>query len=533
MNPADTMRRVPVLAERLLAAGFLIQAIHVLYFVLRNSAIEWPFEKREFAPVSFTGALLDGINPYALDVEPYFANVYGPLYNLVVWPWAAVAGNGFQVHRLVSLLFIVACSVLLHSLIRRGQGGGALALCAAAVFFVAQVDDVAGLARPDALGVFLFLAALAVLVRSPSAGRLALASSALLVVLAFFTKPYFALAAPIGGAFFLLRRRRTALLPYVCFGLGWLALLAFAVYRVWSTSFVNTVYLMTKARDDFRSWVHLVDQMSVFARGHLGLLVALVAASYGWFAARGLHASRPAGDDRAADVRALGLAGLLVGGAALVALLGTHTGNGQLYYTQLILPFLLILVPLAARGSRSVRALAWLAFAHALVIQHDFTVVKIGGEDWLASCPPFAALNMSSPYQYGSPVFDGGEGNRRSRARARELIADAPGEVFGGPELSALLQEIQGRYYDNGQSEFCLRGVGGQTPLLRAYGERCRSHWKAIQQRLRTGNFARVLMPLDSPFVPLLRARYRLTARHPVEFGYNRKELGVFEPIPR
>jgi hypothetical protein len=206
------MRRTSLIVEQLLAASFVILLVRVLYFVLGNSAIEWPFEYREFASISFTGALLDGINPYAIEHEPYFTNVYGPLYNLLVWPWAALVGNGFQVHRLVSLSSIGAGSALLYFLIRRGRGGGALALCAGVVFFLAQTDDVAGLARPDGLGMFLFLGALAVLVRSPSAGPITLASGALLVVLAFFTKPYFILAAPIGAAFLLLRRRPAALL---------------------------------------------------------------------------------------------------------------------------------------------------------------------------------------------------------------------------------------------------------------------------------------------------------------------------------
>ena len=528
------MRRISLLAERLLAASFMILLIYVLHFVLGNSAIEWPFEYREFAPVSFTGALLEGINPYTLENEPYFSNVYGPLYNLSVWPWAALAGNGFQVHRLVSLFFLGASSVLLYALIRRGQGGGAPALCAGAVFFLAQVDDVAGLARPDGLGTFLFLAALAILVRSPSSGPLTMASSALLIVLAFFTKPYFALAAPIGAAFLLLRRRRAALFPYGSWGLGWFVVFALAAYRLWPTVFINTLYLMARSRDDFHSWAHLLGQGNVFIRGNLGFILAVVVASYPRFATRGRPPEGGEKEGMTADIRALGFVGLLGGIAMLVLVLGTHTGNGQMYYTQLILPFLLILVPLAAQGSRLGRALVLLAFVHALVIRYDFSAVKIGGRDWLAACPPCAALKMMSPYQYGSPVFDSGEGNRRSLARVRELIAGAPGEVFGGPELSALLQQMQGRYYDNGLSEYCVYGIGGEGPLLRAYGERCRSHWKVVRERLRDGDFARVLLTLDSQYVPMLRGgRYRLTAHYPLLLGYNHKELGVFEPIPR
>lgn len=80
MSLSETMRRIPLIVERLLAASFVILLVRVLYFVLGNSAIEWPSEYREFAPVSFTGALLDGINPYAIEYEPHFTNVYGPRF---------------------------------------------------------------------------------------------------------------------------------------------------------------------------------------------------------------------------------------------------------------------------------------------------------------------------------------------------------------------------------------------------------------------------------------------------------------------
>ena len=220
MNLSETMRRIPLIVEQLLAASFVILLVRVLYFVLGNSAIEWPFEYREFASISFTGALLDGINPYAIEHEPYFTNVYGPLYRPLGLALGGTRGKripgappGLAVFHRRRIR-----AALLPDPPRPGRR--ALALCAGVVFFLAQTDDVAGLARPDGLGMFLFLGALAVLVRSPSAGPITLASGALLVVLAFFTEPYFILAAPIGAAFLLLRRRPAALLRYASWGLG-------------------------------------------------------------------------------------------------------------------------------------------------------------------------------------------------------------------------------------------------------------------------------------------------------------------------
>jgi hypothetical protein len=536
------VRRILLGAECLLAASFAGLTLWVLYFVLINSAIEWPFEYREFAPVSFTGALLDGTNPYALESEPIYSNVYGPFYSLLVWPIAALTGNGFQVHRLVSLFFIGAVSVLLYALVRWGRGGRAIAACAGAVFCLAQVDDVSGLARSDGLGMFLFLAALGVLVRARSARPLTLASSSLLIALAFFTKPYFVLGSLIGAAFVLLRRGPSALLRYGAWGVGWFTFLAVAAHQLWPTLFINTVVLSSTSADYYREPAHLLSQASVFLRAQLGLVVALATVPFAWLAAHARGHPRIAPDALADDVVAIAVLGLAAGSAALVLVLGAHTGNGQLYYTQLILPFLLILVPPIARSSNVGRALVVVAFAYALVLRHDTTAVKIGGEPWLEIWPQLSWLSPAT-YQYGSPVFDVGEENRRSRARVRELISAESGEVFAAAESSALLLELRGTYFDNGLNQYCIYGlggegtlirrVGGEGPLLRGYRNRCHGYWNEIFRRLHEREFARVLVTSDSRYLIAVRGHYRVAARLPIRLGYNRKELLVFEPLPR
>src|SRR5262245_15371318 len=80
-----------------------------------------PQAMREGGVVWFTRLLLEGRNPYSLAELPEGANVYGIFYNLVVYPFARLFGNGFAVHRLVSALAIFGACALMYRLLRRLQ----------------------------------------------------------------------------------------------------------------------------------------------------------------------------------------------------------------------------------------------------------------------------------------------------------------------------------------------------------------------------------------------------------------------------
>jgi len=91
-------------------ALFLIIKSSFYHYNLISTDIQLEF--REGAQLVFTQNLLDGKDPYAIENQPQAFYVYGPIYNLVVYPFAKVFGNTFSLHRIISGLFIT-CSIFL------------------------------------------------------------------------------------------------------------------------------------------------------------------------------------------------------------------------------------------------------------------------------------------------------------------------------------------------------------------------------------------------------------------------------------
>ena len=188
----------------LLTAG--LAALHV-----RMVLSPAPQEMREGATVWLTQLLLDGRNPYDFNELPASTNVYGIFYHLVVWPFALLFGNSFQVHRVVSALAIVIAAALMYRLLRRLGTDRGLALVGTLLFYVSSLYFVAPLARPDGLGICLCVASLTLLFEQPLT-PLRFAGGVGLALLALTTKiplafPPFVLAAYV----FLFQSRRQGL----------------------------------------------------------------------------------------------------------------------------------------------------------------------------------------------------------------------------------------------------------------------------------------------------------------------------------
>src|ERR1035437_620686 len=81
-------------------------ACYLLYLHAEIILYPYPQEFREGHLMSTTKLLIDGINPYSLEVYPNYYNSYGILYNLVVFPFAYLFGCSLEIHRAVSALFI-------------------------------------------------------------------------------------------------------------------------------------------------------------------------------------------------------------------------------------------------------------------------------------------------------------------------------------------------------------------------------------------------------------------------------------------
>ena len=163
----------------------------------------YPGEYREGAVLLFTDFLIRGVNPLSLANHPLMTNNYGFLYNLVVLPFATVVGNTLAIHRIVSIVFLLASCALIALTLGKAGVAWPFSLASSAIFMAGLLFGVTPLARPDTLGEFFFL--LAVLIPwYRKFDSMSLLVSCVASVLAFLAKPYFIFSMAIVSMFLFL-----------------------------------------------------------------------------------------------------------------------------------------------------------------------------------------------------------------------------------------------------------------------------------------------------------------------------------------
>ncbi len=263
----------------LLRAGFLIGvlgvAAWVIYFACATIAWPYPIEYREGASQVMTQFLLEGRNPFSLENQPLGMNNYGIAYSLLVLPLAGIFGNTLLIHRAVSFAFVVLSAWLVFQTARRSNKDVGLALAAGEFLAVGLVARAGLGAFPHSLGTFLFLAGILIPL-SCDFDRRGLLLSAVLCLLAFYTKPYFLLAfGMVAGYVFLFKSKQKALLYALAFTAMFLA--SFLLVRsVFPLYFLDTV-LSNFSQTAGNSAEHLYRQLrELGTEFYLSLLTALV-----------------------------------------------------------------------------------------------------------------------------------------------------------------------------------------------------------------------------------------------------------------
>lgn len=174
----------------------LLSLFWFVYFCFAAIHIPYPIEYREGASQVMTQILLTGGNPFSLERHPLSMNNYGIGYNLIVFPFAKIFGNTLIVHRSVSVFFLFASLFLIACLVWRLKQDLLISIICG-TFITIGLAGRGGLgAFSSALGTFLFLSA--ILLPSLYSFRFSsLALSAVLAILAYYTKPYFVIAFAI------------------------------------------------------------------------------------------------------------------------------------------------------------------------------------------------------------------------------------------------------------------------------------------------------------------------------------------------
>jgi hypothetical protein len=167
-----------------------ILLVWFLYFSFSTIVMPYQIEYREGAAQVMTQILLKGGNPFSLEYQPLGMNNYGIGYNLFALPFAKLFGNTLIIYRSVSFAFLCACLLLIAKTVWTLKKDALLSVVSG-IFMGVILAGRGGLgAFPATMGAFLFLAAI-IIPFLYSFHYPSLVASALLSILAYYTKPYF------------------------------------------------------------------------------------------------------------------------------------------------------------------------------------------------------------------------------------------------------------------------------------------------------------------------------------------------------
>jgi hypothetical protein len=332
-----------------LAGAVITIGLLLLLLILHLRLVFFPYqmEFREGAIVLTTEAFLKGINPWALENNLTYINVYGIVYNALVFPFAAILGNSLWIHRLISFLAVIGQLVLVVRVMRLSGISWLYTGFAAVFLWLGQIYYTTPMARPDTLGQFFFL--LTILL--PLLGNYSTKSLILSLLfgwLGFFTKPYFVLGLPLVAVYLFLFKNKLRAIGYAFAGVLLIALSSLVVNNFFEAYFLNVVF--SHIADTNSIYEFLVYQTIRYLGEYWSvLLVAFIAVITSAAGVRfGKIEKFPVDFNLQKPLLSFKLDillfCLLISCVLIFASLGRHNGTRMAYYYQLISPFLIILV---------------------------------------------------------------------------------------------------------------------------------------------------------------------------------------------
>jgi len=255
-DPADA-RTLKILRSSFFGGVFVLFSWFV-YFSFSTIAMPYQIEYREGATQVMTQILLMGGNPFSLEYQPLGMNNYGIGYNLLALPFATLFGNTLMVHRGITLFFLLA-SFLFVARIVFVLKKDALTAILCGTFIMVVLAGRGGLgAFPSALGAFLFLSGIFIpfmySFRYPG-----LIASALLAIMAYYTKPYFVICFVVVAAYTFMFISKKKGIIYSLFFLSVFGLLFLAVRHGFELYFIDT--FVGNLSNANRSLSHLGSQL--------------------------------------------------------------------------------------------------------------------------------------------------------------------------------------------------------------------------------------------------------------------------------
>jgi hypothetical protein len=501
--------RISRLTEKLLMLFLLCCALlltaKAAQFMGWYIARDYPLEYREFGVIFSTDLLLQGYNPYWIELQPVAMNAYGIIYNLFVVPLALIWGSTPFTHRIVSSFFIVmTCGCLLWGL-RLSRVSWSMAAVAVATLFAFLATGLSIVARPDSLGQFLFLASIVV----PFACRYSATSLALSIFLsmaALLTKPYFVLGAPFMAVYLFTFEGKSKALLYA---LGFAAALAVTVlvtHALCPTWLTNAIFnhLNNDISGQYTSVAHLREQMWLHAESILGFIAAFVW-GYGFFVGSGqkvfegsLGSLLNFKDFRKPLLSTSGnlpLTMLACGTAIMVWKLGLHTGNWQLYYHQFMTPFVLWFV---------------VGFIDRLRANRH----------WALMLPLIANLVVLNVFYLSGDLTD-----YTAEWKALEQVVASHRDMYHSAGLAELMKKYGKPIYNTGQNEYYAAGVPHNfTATAEEFAWRSEMFWREIIEKAQQKKFDLVIQDAGAGWQidsDILKKNYQLLGYMPMPLLFN------------
>ncbi len=392
-------------------------------------------EYRESSIISTTDLLLKGENPYALKNLPQHTNVYGIVYNLVTLPFTKIFGATFLTHRIITAIFIFGSAIVIYQFIRWSGNSRSISIVGALIFYILIIRSYTTIARPDSLGLFLFLVGILIPWRLNYTNS-SLAISIVIGLLAFLTKPYFLFGIPCIALYLFLSKSKIKGVIYFIISILCAAVPIFIIHHYlpyyWHCTYLIHVTMIAVKFD------YMLLQSAVFMKFHIGLL--LLIATEGIFYFRNKQNRNWRFTQHLGELNLLnpnkpllsnefGLitGGLISAGLVLILKLGWNTGAYMIYYYHLATPLLIIYSLKFLKTHTTYR-----------VLQHSFILLNL------------IILNLHQPVK---PQFTNIE-----YEKWKSLI-NKYSKVYTSPPLVHFLVSLEKPIYDNGQTEYFAHAI--------------------------------------------------------------------------
>jgi hypothetical protein len=570
-----------------LALGyFLVKLLLNHYKIIVN-----PFQNefREGAILLSTKSLFAGINPYDLANQPQFTNVYGIFYNLIVYPFAKIFGVNLPIHRAVTAIFIVStCIGLFLLMYKRIKISLLLCLSGSIILYSQLIYLVNPLARPDGLGLFIFLCGLYIPWQYQFS-RTSLIVSIILGILGLLTKPYFFILIPYIFLYLFIFKSKLSGIKYGLLSLATLFTTVVTTNILFESYFNNTFFAHLNApigNDGLNDPYFSIIQFSSYISHNMGLsiislalfLICLIHAflrflnlllksyntpnqfksniistnisfdivNFNEPLIRNKKLTNTNNQEQSEHTNSNSSINFVVFCLCMsmfifFARMGHHRGNWLIYIHQLISPFLITLifkfVDDKLRSSLKISLTQNLKSSLASIFSIETILNSIAHNFYRLVFSSLIILNLFT-LTANDFLYDFNYGTEEWLV-LRNLITEHK-NIFNSPAITALLVEQNKSVYDSGLSEYFSDGIKSRKTFGIPFSpdkisqDHFKNYRESINQSVRSKQFDLIVLSNNySPFISedLVEKYYRKTStlQSPMLFTLQNYALDIWE----